>query len=395
MEDRIPTPGQEGRMLIVPENGSAPFYAKLTMADNPTNPGTPLNKETLLQDSTELSLFGSSANRTVDEAFAGIGSVLKLVMSNVATITLTVTDQAGNPVKDVLVSGIVSEESQAVYTNTSGVASGYVAEGSAVLSISGYADIEDYSETFTAVKGSSYTKSWTVNRINFVSITSSKTIRFSGNVTDIDYTIVGGGQAGGKGWDNGGGSRPSSAGCGGYGGEVIVQEGVSVTANTSYAAVIGSGGRGVQSSAQPWIGKPGGSSSFMGQTAAGGSGQNTRRTTGGSGPAGNAGTAGYTSYTETTRFGGDGGGGGYTQDDSVGGIPGPGGAGGADTGADGGTGSMYGGNGASASPNTGGGGGGGGYYIYRGDDYHAGNGGGGGSGVVTFRIHFDFGELAA
>lgn len=395
MEDRTPTPGQEGRMLIEPENGSAPFYAKLTMADNPTNPGTPLNKETLLQDSTEISLFGSSANRTVDEAFSGIASVLKLVMSDVASITLTVKDQAGNAVKNVLVNGIISEEGQAVYTNTSGIASGYVAEGSVNLSISGYADIEDYSETFTAVKGSSYTKSWTVNRKNFISVTNSQSVKFSGNVSNIDYTLVGGGQAGGNGWDNGGGSQPSSAGCGGYGGEVIVQEGVSVTANTSYAAVIGSGGSGVQSYAQPWIGNPGGSSSFMGQTAAGGSGQNTRKTSAGNGPSGNVGTAGYTSYTATTRFGGDGGGGGYAQDDYLEDIPGNGGIGGADTGANGGTGSRYGGNGNSARPNTGGGGGGGAYYIYRGEDYHAGTGGNGGSGVLTCRIHFDFGELTA
>lgn len=52
MEDRIPTPGQEGRVLITPENGDPSFYAKVEMADNPTNPGTPLNKENLLQDST-------------------------------------------------------------------------------------------------------------------------------------------------------------------------------------------------------------------------------------------------------------------------------------------------------------------------------------------------------
>ena len=52
MEDRTPTPGQEGRVLITPENGSAPFYAKVTMADNPTNPGTPLNKASLLTDET-------------------------------------------------------------------------------------------------------------------------------------------------------------------------------------------------------------------------------------------------------------------------------------------------------------------------------------------------------
>ena len=52
MQDRTPTPGQEGRALITPEDGSAPFYAKIQMADNPTEPGTPLNKENLLQDST-------------------------------------------------------------------------------------------------------------------------------------------------------------------------------------------------------------------------------------------------------------------------------------------------------------------------------------------------------
>ena len=80
MEDRIPTPGQEGRVLITPENGSAPFYAKVEMADNPTNPGTPLNKENLLQDSTEMAIFGNANNRTVDEAFSGvIAHIWKLI----------------------------------------------------------------------------------------------------------------------------------------------------------------------------------------------------------------------------------------------------------------------------------------------------------------------------
>lgn len=69
MEDRIPTPGQDGRVLITPENGSAPFYATIAMADNPTNPGTPLNKQTFLQDSTEILLFGDAGNRTVDDVF--------------------------------------------------------------------------------------------------------------------------------------------------------------------------------------------------------------------------------------------------------------------------------------------------------------------------------------
>lgn len=52
MQDRVPTPGQEGRVLISPENGTTPFYAKISMADNPTQVGTPLNKGSLLRDSS-------------------------------------------------------------------------------------------------------------------------------------------------------------------------------------------------------------------------------------------------------------------------------------------------------------------------------------------------------
>lgn len=80
MEDRIPTPGQEGRVFITPEDGSPPYHAVLTMADNPTQEGTPLNKETLLQDSTEVAIFGNANNRTVDEAFSGvIAHIWKLI----------------------------------------------------------------------------------------------------------------------------------------------------------------------------------------------------------------------------------------------------------------------------------------------------------------------------
>ena len=52
MQDRIPAPGKEGRVLITPENDSAPFYAKVEMSDSPTQEGTPLNKATLLSDET-------------------------------------------------------------------------------------------------------------------------------------------------------------------------------------------------------------------------------------------------------------------------------------------------------------------------------------------------------
>lgn len=72
MHDRQPTPGQEGRMLIIPENGSAPFYAKVEMADNPLHEGTPLSKETLLQDAT-AALFGLTNTAVPDDVLAWLG----------------------------------------------------------------------------------------------------------------------------------------------------------------------------------------------------------------------------------------------------------------------------------------------------------------------------------
>lgn len=72
MKDRIPTPGQEGRMLITPENGDPPFYATVAMADNPSEDGTPLHKATLLKDAT-AALFGLDNTAVPDDVLAWLG----------------------------------------------------------------------------------------------------------------------------------------------------------------------------------------------------------------------------------------------------------------------------------------------------------------------------------
>lgn len=71
MKDRQPTPGQEGRVLITPESG-APFYARVAMADNPLEQGTPINKATLWTDAT-ASLFGLDGDSLPDDGMAFIG----------------------------------------------------------------------------------------------------------------------------------------------------------------------------------------------------------------------------------------------------------------------------------------------------------------------------------
>lgn len=139
MQDRTPTPGQEGRVLITPENGSAPFYAKVEMADNPTNPGTPLNKETLLQDST-AALYGLDETAVPDDVLAHLpmsinsGWVKFAEYTTHGTYTWTVPDLfGGKPYTiGVLIIGAgasgnatASDGSSSNYYNSPGGNSGY------------------------------------------------------------------------------------------------------------------------------------------------------------------------------------------------------------------------------------------------------------------------------
>mgnify|MGYP005765496089 CR=1 FL=1 len=402
MQDRIPTPGQEGRVLITPEDGSAPFYATVEMADNPTQAGTPLNKETLLQDGTEAEIFGDTANRTVDEAFMGIMGKIALIMQNVASMTLTVTDTAGTPLQGVYVSGIFDEDGNAVATNASGQIAGYVAEGTTNLSVSGYADIANYSEQFEAVKGQSYTKTIAVTTRNFLKMTSTQSVRFSGNVEQVDVTAVGGG-GGAAESANGSGTTGVTGGAGG-GGYCVVEEDVTFTPNTSYSAVVGAGGNK----------SDGGTSSFLGVSAAGGKkgeegyawGASPYGGTGGAGNGkggngvsgdanasayqrngndGVAGTvAGYSSFTETVVYGGGGGTGNVGPQTEPGNGAGYGGDGGQAR-------NRPGGNGHNGTDGFGGGAGSGGFSAIQdeteGNVYYIGNPGRGGSGCIAIRMH--------
>ena len=391
MQDRIPTPGQEGRVLITPESGS-PYYAKIEMADNPTQAGTPLNKETLLQDSTEAEIFGDTANRTVDEAFMGIMGKIALIMQNVASLTLTVTDTAGTPLQGVYVNGIFDEDGNAVATNASGQIVGYVAEGNTNLSISQYGDIENYTEQFSAVKGQSYTKTIQVTTRNFLQVTSSQNIRFSGNVEQVDVNAVGGGGAAGQ-------SISSKTGGGGGGGYCTVQNDVSFQANQLYPAVVGSGGK-----SNPSSGTNGGTSSFLGVSASGGSaGVNGGQGGAGNGRGGNgvpmrnytatngnngaAGTVqGFASFTEMTLYGGGGGSGGAAMGSGSQGTA-SGGTGGGPFGGKGGGSSGY----SAGDGQSGTGFGGGGASGGTGEDNEGmksiGDSGSGYQGCINIRMH--------
>ena len=69
MKDRMSQ--NPGRVLITPENGDAAFYATMTRADNPTQDGDPLCKETFLKDTT-AALLGGDSSMLPDDAFVAL-----------------------------------------------------------------------------------------------------------------------------------------------------------------------------------------------------------------------------------------------------------------------------------------------------------------------------------
>lgn len=300
MRDRTPTKALENGALrygVYAEDGSLLRYEYLALEDEPADPGTDLSKLNLLQDSTEVALFGRAADRTIDETFSGIAGQLKLIMSDMATITLTVQTTNGKPIPDALVQGILSENGQTVYTDANGVATGYIGEGQQVVKVSGYADVEDYSETLTVVKGTNISKTWKLTTNNFLSVKSSRSVKFTGNVSTIDYSVTSGGGGGGAGYGYPGGG-------GGAGGGTITKTGVEISPNTVYPATVGAGGKG--GTYLDYDGHPGGQSSFMGDAPAGGN-PGLSPVRGGSGEPGGIGGSG-------SQGGGSGGNGGSNSD---------------------------------------------------------------------------------
>lgn len=80
MTDRQPK--YPRRILITPEDGSAQFYATWERADEPTDVGTPINKNTLLKDATALLLGGNPATMLPDDALRALnGKISASVVS--------------------------------------------------------------------------------------------------------------------------------------------------------------------------------------------------------------------------------------------------------------------------------------------------------------------------
>lgn len=149
MDDRIPTPGQEGRVLITPENGSPPFYATIAMADNPRQPGTPLNKANLLQDGT-AGLYGKDASAVPNDLFAYLGKFAQYCWRRRAFTPARMNEEVKSnfsimfSVKSSVGGDLYSYESVTVEDSGKLVSSEYIYSGS----IGGYIKPEFYGRFF-------------------------------------------------------------------------------------------------------------------------------------------------------------------------------------------------------------------------------------------------------
>ena len=240
MTDRVPT--KPGRVLITPEGGGAPYYATMTRADDPTQPGTPLNKATLLTDETEQAIWGNTSDRTVDDALKILSDV---AYGRVSILNLTVLDTGGNPIPDVavaldttpnIVDGPLTDENGTLTINTSGGSHtvnlayplGYSAEtGSQAIEVSGVRDL-----TVQAVsrKNTSEIFTFSASKSNF---------RIARFLSPIQICLFGGGGSGCVMCANQ--DKSSCGGQGGAGGYTVTQNNVDVSGKL-VSVLIGAGG---------------------------------------------------------------------------------------------------------------------------------------------------------
>lgn len=363
-------------------------------------------------------------------------NTLSQALGGSAQITVTLKAANGKPIRNTEVVGVYATPDMTGWakTDASGIAIGYFKLGTHQIGVAKTLDMNEKLITVTHEDPKPFEKiidGITTN--NFAKITTTtKNCRFSGNVKQLDLTIVGGGAGGGNMIEYNADLPLTAHAGGGGGGGVYVKENVSFTPHTDYTAVIGSGGT---------ENSNGGASSFISLSATGGqtgsiayavtdigpggvSGTPTSGKGGNGsaaneqyndthtwlyvgyagGYAGSVGIKGYSSFTDMVEYGSGGGG--------CGGYMGGGNGGGpnAGNGADTCTILFYNNStstwrpstpsirdGSSAVANTGCGGGGGGYARSGSVNSQTGtvtwkpptlaNGGSGGSGVITMRMH--------
>lgn len=401
MQDRISL--YPGRVKLQPVAGQENTF-DMVRADEPIQPGTPLNKATLLKDAT-AALLGLGTDAVPDDAFVAL-----VLGQGVYGYRVKVQLSDGTPVQGSTVSGISPLQGGSLVTGADGTVLGKSTSASVTIGCSSpYIDQKAPGSQSVTASGTITDVTLTLmNNTGTITVTSSRTIsNISPFAKTVDLTAVGGG-GGGTGNPHYSNYSPC-AGNGGGGG--YVQTKLSQPINGKVITItIGAGGNGSKGFVQAVEnGGNGGQTTVKVDeqtvlTAAGGAGAtggnyNSNYVGSGGRGNGNGGTAAdraSASGTHPTN------GVGYIFDDSSLGIAGGGGGGygawnfgdnpddirgGGPNGGSGGLPSR--GSQDYANGNSGGiGGGGGGASCWQNALGGGGNGGQGGRGVVYLRFHF-------
>ena len=389
MEDRIPTPGQEGRVRIIPEDGSAPYYAVIEMADTPTQEGTALNKQNLLQDET-CGVLSIPSTSVPNDAF------LKLALGiGKYGYAINVFLPNGTPVSGAKITGVQTPDGLQPVTNDDGLAVAVSTEQEITIGIeSPYIDIQSVSSKTIHSTGILTKDTTTLQEKTeeYITINTSGLYRYSNLFSSVDIFASGGGGGGGGSYSK---QSDDPGGAGGAAGSASNVSGIQIgDRGRSITVTIGAGGKGGYGDND---GTSGGTTTIIdadnGETicsAPGGLGGEkapaTSSNTSNNGDGGlyptSGGTAQIDAFNDPTvgKVAGGGGGGGYYTDEDNRGV-----WGGSPYGGRGGLAKSYGGDAMDA---TGYGGGGGGAGVSgRYDNASNLSGGDGYQGVAMFRFH--------
>ena len=273
MENRQPT--YPGRVKLTPVPGSSDLY-DMERADQPTVEGTPLNKETLLQDAT-CAILDIPDTSVPNDAFVklalGIGKY---------GYVIHVQYPDGTPAEGFTLTGLNAPDGTPAVTNEDGDAVGVSTGQSVSVGInSPYIDVDNIQSVLIESTGilTNYVFTVTFNDEEYIPLETSNTYKYSPKVISYDVTAVGGGaSASTYPPDNGYGS-------GGGGGYVDTALNVTPQENREITVTVGAGGQwsvysassggvtSVQENGQSIVSANGGSpGTVSGETAIGGAG---------------------------------------------------------------------------------------------------------------------------
>ena len=179
MKDRVPTQVVNGAVRMAQYNASGTFtgYIYLKRADEPSEPGTPYNKNNVLTDATSAALGLTSDNPTPNDAFARIAARFGKVepVKNVTQLANT-TASEDNEAVDVALPKVIGQYSK-LYINAPGAYCFYLGDTTAA---GDYACVDIYSS-------SAIVTSYRYDPTDMMMYTDVHMLY----VTDLDYNYIG------------------------------------------------------------------------------------------------------------------------------------------------------------------------------------------------------------